>query len=132
MPVTDPIADMLTIIRNAMIAKHRRVDVPASRTKAAIADALLREKYINNVRKIEDTKQGVLRIYLKYVDNATPVLKGLKRISRPGRRVYVKKDEVPRVLGGLGTTIISSSRGIVTDKEARNLDVGGEVLAQVW
>ncbi len=132
MPVSDPIADMLTSIRNAVIAKHRRVDVPASRTKAAIADALIREKYINNVRKIEDTKQGVLRIYLKYVDGATPVLKGLKRVSTPGRRVYVKKDEIPRVLGGLGTTIISSSKGILTDKEARDLDVGGEVLAQVW
>ena len=132
MPVTDPIADMLTRIRNAMLARHRRVDVPASRMKAAIADVLLREKYINNVKTIEDDKQGVIRIYLKYTHESLPVIQGLERVSSPGRRVYTKKDEIPRVLGGLGMAIVSTSQGIMTDKEARNVGIGGELLARVW
>jgi small subunit ribosomal protein S8 len=132
MPVTDPIADMLTRIRNAGRANHRRVDVPASRVKKAIAEVLLREKYINNFKSIEDDKQGMLRIYLKYTPDSRPVISGLKRVSTPGRRVYVKQEEVPRVIGGLGTAIISTSQGIVTDKEARRSGLGGELVALVW
>ena len=132
MPVTDPIADMLTRIRNAGRANHRRVDVPASRVKKAIAEVLLREKYINNFKSIADDKQGMLRIYLKYTPDSRPVISGLKRVSTPGRRVYVKQEEVPRVIGGLGTAIISTSQGIVTDKEARKSGLGGELVALVW
>ncbi len=132
MPVTDPIADMLTRIRNAGRANHRRVDVPASRMKQSIAEVLLREKYINNFRSIEDGKQGVLRIYLKYTPDNRPLISGLKRVSTPGRRVYVKRDEVPRVIGGLGTAIVSTSQGILTDKEARKAGLGGELVAMVW
>ncbi len=132
MPVTDPIADMLTSIRNALHANHRRVDVPGSRMKTAIADVLLREKYINNFKSMEDTKQGVLRVYLRYTPEQKPVISGIKRVSRPGRRVYVKQSEVPRVLGGLGTAIISTSQGIMTDREARRAGLGGELVALVW
>jgi len=132
MPVTDPIADMLTRIRNAGRANHRRVDVPASRMKQSIAEVLLREKYINNFRSIEDGKQGVLRIYLKYTPDNRPLISGLKRVSTPGRRVYVKRDDVPRVIGGLGTAIVSTSQGILTDKEARKAGLGGELVAMVW
>jgi small subunit ribosomal protein S8 len=132
MPVTDPIADMLTSIRNALQANHRRVDVPASRVKASIVDVLLREKYITNYRQMADSKQGALRVYLKYTLDQRPVISGLQRVSRPGRRVYVKQHEVPRVLGGLGTAIISTSQGIMTDKEARKAGLGGELVALVW
>jgi small subunit ribosomal protein S8 len=132
MPVTDPIADMLTRIRNAGRANHRRVDVPASRMKQSIAEVLLREKYINNFRSIEDGKQGMLRIYLKYTPDNRPLISGLKRVSTPGRRVYVKRDDVPRVIGGLGTAIVSTSQGILTDKEARKAGLGGELVALVW
>ena len=132
MPVTDPIADMLTCVRNALQAGHRRVDVPASRIKGDIADLLLREQYIRNFKKIEDTRQGVLRIYLKYTHENTPTIKGIKRVSTPGRRVYVKRDEIPLVLRGLGTAVISTSQGILTDREAREKGIGGEHLATVW
>ncbi len=134
MPVTDPIADMLTSIRNAAQAKHARVDVPASQMKSAIADVLVREKYITNVKAMagDISAQGKLRLYLKYTPENKPVISGLKRVSRPGRRVYVKRDEVPRVLGGLGTAIISTSHGIMTDKEARKQGLGGELVALVW
>ena len=132
MPVTDPIADMLTCIRNAGRANHPRVDVPASRMKENIAEVLLREKYIANFKRIEDDKQGVLRIYLKYNKEGKPMISGLKRVSRPGHRVYVKRDEVPRVIGGMGTAIVSTSQGIMTDKEARRTGLGGELIAMVW
>jgi small subunit ribosomal protein S8 len=132
MPVTDPIADMLTVIRNALTAGHRRVDFPASRTKASIAELLHRERFINGVKRIENEHQGLLRVYLRYNEEGTPVIRGIQRVSRPGRRIYVKKDEVPRVLGGLGTAIVSTSEGIMTDKEARKRQIGGELLARVW
>jgi small subunit ribosomal protein S8 len=132
MPVTDPIADMLTSIRNAAQASHPRVDVPASRVKSAIADLLLREKYIENVRPIEDEKQGLLRIYLRYLPDNRPIIRGIRRVSRPGRRMYCKRHEVPRVLGGLGTAVLSTSQGIMTDKEARKRGLGGELVAVIW
>ena len=132
MSQTDPIADMLTRIRNAVRAGHRRVDVPASNIRASIADALVREHFVLSFRKIEDDKQGMLRIYLKYAGEAEPVITALERVSRPGRRVYVGKKEVPRILGGLGTAILSTTKGILTDKEARSEGLGGEVLARVW
>lgn len=132
MPVSDPIADMLTIIRNAVIAKHRRLNVPASRTKEAVAEVLKRENYISSIKRIEDDKQGVLRLALRYNQNQLPVIQGIQRISKPGRRVYVKHDEIPRVLGGLGIAIISTSQGILTDKEAKERGIGGELLAKVW
>ena len=132
MSQTDPIADMLTRIRNAVRAGHRRVDIPASNMRASIADALLREHFIQSFKKLEDNKQGMLRIYLKYEGEAEPVITALERVSRPGRRVYVGKDEVPRILGGLGTAILSTTMGVLTDKEARSKGLGGEVLARVW
>ena len=132
MSQTDPVADMLTCIRNAIHAKHKRVDIPSSNLKTAIAGALLREHYIQSFRTIEDGKQGTLRVYLKYDEKESPVIMGLKRVSRPGRRVYVAKDEVPRVMGGMGSAILSTTGGILTDKEARSAGLGGEVLAQVW
>jgi small subunit ribosomal protein S8 len=132
MSQTDPVADMLTCIRNAMHAGHKRVDIPSSGLKTAIASALLREHYIQSFRTIPDDKQGILRVYLKYDEKDVPVITGLKRISRPGRRVYVGKGEVPRVMGGMGSSIISTTGGILTDKEARTSGLGGEVLAQVW
>ncbi len=132
MQITDVIADMLTRIRNAGIAKHETVDVPASSVKSAIADILVKEGYIKSVQKIEDDKQGILRITLKYTPNKKMVISGIKRISKPGLRVYANKEELPKVLGGLGIAIISTSKGIMTDKEARKLGVGGEVMAYVW
>ncbi|HHV95091.1 MAG TPA: 30S ribosomal protein S8 [Clostridiaceae bacterium] len=132
MQVTDAIADMLTRIRNACNAKHETVDIPASNMKKEIANILLREGYVKNVQVIEDGKQGIIRITLKYTPDKKSVITGLKRISKPGLRVYAGKDELPRVLGGLGIAIISTSKGIVTDKEARKNGVGGEVLAFVW
>ncbi len=132
MSVTDPIADYLTCVRNACRAKHRKVEVPNSRLKVEIAKALLREGYISNFRVIEDQRQGVLRIYLKYAGQERSVISGIKRVSTPGRRVYLRKTEIPRVLGGLGSTILSTSHGVMTDKEARRAGLGGEVLAQVW
>jgi small subunit ribosomal protein S8 len=125
MSVSDPIADLLTSVRNACKAKHKRVDVPASNVKAEIIRVLLREKYINNYKTIDDKKQGVLRIYLRYDAKERSVIQGLERVSRPGRRVYLRKHELPRVQGGLGT-------GILTDKEAREEGLGGEYLARVW
>jgi small subunit ribosomal protein S8 len=132
MVVTDPIADMLTRIRNANIVRHEQIELPASRVKREIAEILKREGYIKDVEYIEDNKQGVLRLFLKYGGNRERVISGLKRISKPGLRVYAKADEVPKVLGGLGIAIVSTSKGIVTDKEARQANVGGEVLAYVW
>jgi small subunit ribosomal protein S8 len=132
MPVTDPIADMLTCIRNAVMARHRRVDIPMSKMKCAIADVLVQEKYVRDYKTIEDSKQGVLRIYLRYNEDEQPLIRNLKRVSTPGRRVYVKRDDVPRVLGGLGTAIISTSQGILTGKEAMKRGLGGELVATVW
>jgi small subunit ribosomal protein S8 len=130
--VSDPIADFLTCVRNAVRARHKKVDVPASRLKTEVTKLLLRERYISNFKMIEDGRQGILRVYLKYTAGDRNVISGLKRISTPGRRVYVKKTEIPRVLGGLGTTILSTSQGLMSDKEARAAGLGGEILAQVW
>ena len=132
MSVSDPVADFLTCIRNAIGAKHRKVDVPASNMKRELAKLLLRERFINNFKTIEDSRQGVLRIYLKYTNDETPVITGLKRISKPGRRVYVGKARIPRVMGGLGMSVVSTSRGLMTDREAREAGLGGELVCQVW
>ena len=133
MAMTDPIADMLTRIRNAKTAKHDTVDVPASKIKLAIAEILFNEGYIKKYEVIEDGTFKTIKITLKYgADKSEKIITGLKRISKPGLRVYAGKDELPRVLGGLGIAIISTNKGIVTDKEARKLQVGGEVLAFVW
>ena len=133
MAMTDPIADMLTRIRNANTAKHDTVDVPASKIKLAIAEILLNEGFIKSYEVIEDGIFKTIKITLKYgKDKSEKIITGLKRISKPGLRVYAGKDELPRVLGGLGIAIISTNKGIVTDKEARKLQVGGEVLAFVW
>ena len=132
MQITDPIADMLTRIRNANTAKHETVDVPASSMKKAIAEILNDEGYIKGYQLIEDGKQGVIRITLKYGQNKEKVISGLKRVSKPGLRIYAGADELPRVLKGLGIAIISTSKGIMTDKKARAEHIGGEVLAFVW
>ncbi|WP_295635645.1 30S ribosomal protein S8 [uncultured Intestinimonas sp.] len=132
MHITDPIADMLTRIRNANSAKHETVDVPASNMKKAIAQILLEEGYIKNFQLIDDGTQGVIRITLKYNANKEKVITGLRRVSKPGLRVYAGADELPRVLRGLGIAIVSTSKGVMTDKAARAQHVGGEVLAFVW
>lgn len=130
--MTDPIADMLTRIRNSNNAKHDSVDIPASNIKKELAQILLNEGFIKGFDCIEDSKQGIIRIDLKYGQSKEKVISGIKRISKPGLRVYVKSDNVPRVLGGLGMAIISTSKGMMTDKEARKSSVGGEVLCYVW
>lgn len=132
MQITDPIADMLTRIRNANSAKHDQVNIPASNMKKAIAELLLAEGYIKNYQIIDDGTQGVIRITLKYNANKEKVLSGLRRVSKPGLRVYAGADELPRVLKGIGTAIISTSKGIMTDKAARAAHIGGEVLAFIW
>jgi small subunit ribosomal protein S8 len=132
MCVTDPIADMLTIIRNAASAGHKRCDIPASGLKEEVAKVLMREHFIENYRRIEDGKQGVLRVYLRYDEATGSVIQHVRRVSRPGRRVYVNKDKVPRVRSGLGTAILSTPRGVLTDREAREVGTGGEVLAELW
>lgn len=132
MVISDPIADMLTRIRNANNVKHGTVEIPASNEKMAIANILLDEGFIKNVEYIDDDKQGTIKVTLKYGENKQKVITGLKRISKPGLRVYAKKDEVPKVLGGLGIAIISTSQGVVTDKVARGNGIGGEVLCYVW
>lgn len=130
--MTDPIADMLTRIRNGNNARHKSVDVPASNIKKEISEILLKEGYIKKYEFIEDDKQGIIKIDFKYGENNERVISGIKRISKPGLRVYVNRENIPRVLGGLGIAIISTSKGIVTDKEARKLGVGGEVICYVW
>ena len=132
MNTTDPIADMLTRIRNANSSKHKTVDIPASNTKKAIANILLQEGYIKACEEIKNENQWIIRITLKYDEKGARVIDGLKRISKPGLRVYASKDELPQVLNGLGIALISTSKGIKTDKEARNEGLGGEVLAYVW
>ena len=132
MAMTDPIADMLTRIRNGNLVNHEKIDVPASRVKKNIAQLLKDEGYIRDFEWINDGRQGVIRLYLKYGPNKEKVITGLKRISRPGLRVYVKRDDVPKVLGGLGIAILSTPPGVVSDKVARTKGVGGEVICYVW
>ena len=132
MHITDPVADMLTRIRNANNAKHETVDVPASNMKKSIAQILLDEGYIKAFQVVEDGTQGVIRITLKYTDNRSPVITGLRRVSKPGLRIYSSCEDMPKVRKGLGIAIVSTSKGIMTDKKARELNVGGEVLAFVW
>ena len=132
MIMNDPIADMLTRIRNAQVARHEIVTMPASNMKKAIAEILLDEGYIKSFDFVDDGVQGEIKVGLKYAQGKQPVIKGLKRISKPGLRVYAKNDELPRVLGGLGVAIISTSKGVMSDKRARENKVGGEVLAYIW
>lgn len=132
MVMTDPIADMLTRIRNANMVRHEKLEFPGSNLKKEVAEILKREGFIRDVEYIEDYKQGIIRIFLKYGVNNERVITGLKRISKPGLRVYAKADEVPRVLNGLGVAILSTSKGVMTDKEARQAKTGGEILAYVW
>jgi small subunit ribosomal protein S8 len=133
MSMTDPIADMLTRIRNGIQARHERVELPVSKLKVEIAKILKSEGFISNYKVVEEDKpQGTLRVYLKYSDDGEPVIHGIERISRPGRRVYRGKEEIPRVLGGLGLAIISTSKGVLSGAEAARNGVGGEVLCQVW
>jgi len=132
MNTTDPIADMLTRIRNANSAKFKTVDIPASKMKKAIAENLLEEGYIKDFEEIQSNVQGIIRITLKYDEKGNRVIDGLKRISKPGLRIYASKDELPKVLNGLGVALISTSSGVITDKKARELGVGGEVLAYIW
>ncbi len=132
MVMTDPIADMLTRVRNASHARHEQVDIPASRVKEAVARILREEGFIQGYERIDEGPQGILRVHLKYGPERKRVLMGLRRISRPGLRVYARKDQLPRVLGGLGIAVVSTSKGIVTDAEARRLGLGGEVLCYIW
>jgi small subunit ribosomal protein S8 len=132
MVMTDPIADMLTRIRNANMVGHEKVEIPGSNMKKAIAEILKSEGFIRDAEFIPDNKQGIIRVFLKFGPNSERVITGLKRISKPGLRVYAKSNEIPRVLGGLGIAILSTSTGIMTDKEARSKQVGGEVLCYVW
>jgi len=129
---SDPIADLLTRIRNASRAEHEKVDIPASKLKVRIAELLKDEGFIKNYRVLEDAKQGTLRVYLKYGPGNEKMISGLVRVSTPGRRVYVTHDSIPSILAGMGLAIVSTSRGVVTDREARKQKVGGEVLAYVW
>ena len=132
MVTTDPIADMLTRIRNASQANFKTVDIPASNMKKAIAEILFNEGYIKAYEEIKNENQGIIRVSLKYTEKGKEVISGLKRISKPGLRIYASKEELPRVLNGLGIALISTSKGIMTDKKARELGVGGEVLAYIW
>ena len=132
MSMTDPIADLLTRIRNANLAHHEVVEIPASKIKKSIAEILKSEGFIRDVEYIEDNKQGVIRVFLKYGEDRNRVITGIKRISKPGLRKYAKADSLPKVLNGLGIAIISTSASVITDKEARSKQVGGEVIAYVW
>ncbi|KAA1039695.1 30S ribosomal protein S8 [Macrococcus equipercicus] len=132
MTMSDPIADMLTRVRNANMVRHEKLEVPASNIKKEIAEILKKEGFVKSVEYIEDDKQGVIRMFLKYGANNERVITGLKRISKPGLRVYAKADELPRVLNGLGVALVSTSEGVLTDKEARQRNIGGEVLAYIW
>jgi small subunit ribosomal protein S8 len=130
--MSDPIADLLTRIRNASRAEHEKVDIPASKLKVKITELLKEEGFIKNYRLIEDHKQGTLRVYLKYGAGNEKMISGLVRVSRPGRRVYITKDKIPSILGGMGVAILSTSRGVMSDRESRKQQLGGEVLAYVW
>ncbi|GAA0177916.1 30S ribosomal protein S8 [Clostridium sediminicola] len=132
MVMTDPIADMLTRIRNANVARHNIVEIPSSNTKRAIADILVKEGYVKGVEEYEDGPVKMLRLGLKYIEGTERTITGLKRISKPGLRVYCQKDTVPQVLNGLGIAIVSTNKGVITDKEARNAGLGGEVICYVW
>ncbi|WP_031547063.1 MULTISPECIES: 30S ribosomal protein S8 [Salinicoccus] len=132
MTISDPIADMLTRIRNANIVRHETLEIPASNIKKEIAEILKSEGFVKNVEYIEDDKQGVIRVFLKYGSKNERVITGLKRISKPGLRVYARREELPKVLNGLGIALISTSEGVLTDREARKRNIGGEVLAYVW
>ena len=132
MPPTDPIADLLTRLRNANTARQEKTEIPASKMKHAIVDILKREGFIRNYRLIDNGPQGVLRVYLKYGPKDERVIHGIQRVSKPSLRTYVGKNEIPRVLGGLGISILSTSRGVLSDREARSTGVGGEVLCRVW
>lgn len=130
--MTDPIADMLTRIRNASKAKHEKVDIPSSKMKIEIAKILKDEGFVKNVKLVKDRRQGLIRVYLKYTEDELPVIQGMKRVSRPGCRVYAGNDAIPKVMRGLGTAILSTPKGIQTDKQARKANVGGEILCHVW
>jgi small subunit ribosomal protein S8 len=130
--MSDPIADLLTRIRNASRAEHEKVDIPASKLKVKVTELLKDEGFIKNFRVIEDDKQGILRVYLKYGAGNEKIISGLVRVSRPGRRVYVTKDKIPSILGGMGVAILSTSRGVMSDRDSRKQQLGGEVLAYVW
>ena len=132
MTMTDPIADMLTRIRNANMAKHESLEVPASKIKRDIAEILKNEGFVRDVEYIDDDKQGIIRVFLKYGKGNERVISGIRRISKPGLRSYVKADAVPKVLNGLGIAILSTSEGVITDKEARAKKIGGEVIAYIW
>ncbi|MBN2419026.1 MAG: 30S ribosomal protein S8 [Deltaproteobacteria bacterium] len=132
MGMTDPIADMLTRIRNALMASYNSVDVPGSRMKINIAKVLKSEGFIKNFKLIDDKKQGIIKIYFKYDEKGVPIIDGLKRISKPGCRMYAKSDRIPKVLNGYGINILSTSKGIITDKQAREMGVGGEIICSVW
>jgi small subunit ribosomal protein S8 len=129
---SDPIADFLTRIRNASRAEHEKVDIPSSKLKLRMAEILKDEGFIKNFRVIEDTKQGMLRVYLKYGPGSEKIISGIVRVSRPGRRIYVTKDKIPSILGGMGLAILSTSHGVMTDRQVRKQHLGGEVLAYVW
>ena len=130
--VTDPVADLLTRIRNGSLAEHEKVDIPSSKLKVRLAEILKEEGFIKNFRFIEDKRQGVLRVYLKYGPGQERVISGLRRVSKPGKRLYVGADRIPTVLGGMGVAILSTPRGVLTDRESRKAKVGGEVLCYVW
>lgn len=132
MTMTDPLADMLTRIRNAHQANHEKIEVPSSKLKMGVAKVLKKEGFIKNFKLIQDNKQGILRIYLKYTDAKKPVINGLIRISKPSRRVYTGSEDIPPIRGGFGVTVMSTSKGICSDREARQKNMGGEVLCQVW
>ncbi|NLO20495.1 MAG: 30S ribosomal protein S8 [Syntrophomonadaceae bacterium] len=132
MVMTDPVADFLTRIRNGNMVMHETVEAPSSKIKVSIAEIMKEEGYIKDYEYIQDGKQGIIRVYLKYGPNKEKVITGIKRISKPGLRVYVKKDEIPKVLGGLGTAVISTSKGLMTDKTARKTGLGGEVVCYIW
>ncbi len=132
MVMTDPVADFLTRIRNGNMVMHETVEAPSSKIKVSIAEIMKEEGYIKDYEYIQDGKQGIIRVYLKYGPNKEKVITGIKRISKPGLRVYVKKDEVPKVLGGLGTALISTSKGLMSDKSARKTGLGGEVICYIW
>ena len=132
MSMTDPIADMLTRIRNAARARHKRVDVPASKLKLEIARILLKERFVANYKFVEDGPQGTIRIYLKYTPDEEPVINGIERVSKPGLRRYCGAEEIPRVFGGMGVSILSTSRGVLSGREAKQVGVGGEILCSIW
>ncbi|MBN1906761.1 MAG: 30S ribosomal protein S8 [Deltaproteobacteria bacterium] len=132
MGMTDPIADMLTRIRNALMASYNSVDIPGSRMKINIAKVLKSEGFIKNFKLVDDKKQGIIKIYFKYDEKGVPTIDGLKRVSKPGCRIYAKRDNIPKILNGFGINVLSTSKGIITDKQAREIGVGGEIICSVW